>query len=116
MNKHEKAATTEGTNSHTARTKYEGMPLVSKQQAGYHQRPSTRSLREQDERDELLVRRMIAEGHKADLLASVYGAEPKSVDGKLLAESWKARHQRDSIRHTSGGDFCHLHANRMIIK
>lgn len=84
--------------------------------ATYVNRPSTRSRREQAERDNLLARRMEAEGNESDLLYMVYGCEPKSEDGKLLAEAWKAYDQRNTIRHTSQGDFSHLHANPLICK
>lgn len=90
--------------------------LVRKEQGGYHHRRSTRSLREQTERDELLARRMVAEGNQVELLAILHGFEPECEDGKLLVEAWKAYDQRNTIRHTARGDFSHLHANPVIIK
>lgn len=99
--------------AHTARVFVE---LIRKERAGYVNRPSTRSRREQIERDHLLARRMVAEGNRADLMYMLYGMEPESEDGKLLAEAWKAYDQRNTIRHTSQGDFSHLHANPLICK
>lgn len=78
----------------------------------YKWRPSTLSRREQIKRNMLLVRRMRAEGNEADLRC----LEPESEDGKLLASAEKASDQRNTIRHTSRGDFCQLHTNPLIIK
>lgn len=103
----------EDLNSHTAQL---FVKMARKQQAGYVNRKSSHSLREQYERDSLLARRMIAEGHKSELLTIPYGFEPSSDDGKLLVSARKARYQRDTIRHTSRGDFSQLHTNPLIIK
>ena len=92
-----------------------GMTVI-KPGVGYQHRPSTRSLREQAERDNLLMKRMVAEGNELDLLTIPYGGEPVSNDGKLLVAARMAYHQRRTICHTSRGDFSHLHANRVIIK
>lgn len=78
----------------------------------YKWRPSTHSRREQIKRNMLLVRRMIAEGNEADLRR----LEPESEDGKLLDATEKASDQRNTIRHTSRGDFCHLHTGSHEVK
>lgn len=88
-----------------------GLTVVNPSVA-YSNRPSTHSRREQHERNNLLVRRMVAEGNAADLRC----LDPKSEDGKLLAEAWKAYDQRNTIRHTSHGDFCHLHTGSHEVK
>lgn len=100
-------------NAHTAEV---FIKILRKQQAGYVNRKSSHSLREQYERDSLLARRMIAEGHKSELLTIPYGGEPSSDDGKLLVSTRKARYQRDTICHTSRGDFCHLHTGTHEVK
>lgn len=98
--------------SHTARVFMELIRKVPRKQDAYQWRPSSHSLREQHDRNNLLVRRMVAEGNAADLRC----LEPESEDGKLLNEAWKAYDQRKSIRHTSLGDFCHLHTGSHEVK
>lgn len=102
--------------AHTAQVFLELFREASRQQSGYQFRPSTHSLREQAERDSVLARRMVAEGNELELMAILHGYEPESSDGKLLTEAWKAYDQRNTIRHTSRGDFCHLHVNPLICK
>lgn len=102
--------------AHTARVFMELIRKVPRKQDAYQWRKSTHSLREQSERDSLLARRMVAEGNQVEMLAIVHGFEPECEDGKLLAEAWKAYDQRNTIRHTSCGDFSHLHANPLICK
>ena len=77
---------------------------------------SSRTEREQQERDDVLRRRMVAEGHKTESMVIVYGGVPKTDDGKLVVSGWKARYQRSTIKHTTQGDFSHLHANPLICK
>lgn len=102
--------------AHTASVFMELIREASRQQSGYQFRPSTRSLREQAERDSVLARRMVAEGNQLELMAMWHGFEPECSDGKLLAEAWKAYDQRNTIRHTSRGDFCHLHTGSHEVK
>lgn len=72
----------------------------------------SRSDIEQAERDAHLQRRMKVEGHKSELICLSYGGSPETEDGKLLVSSWTAREQRDSLKHTTKGDFTHLHCGR----
>lgn len=77
----------------------------------------SRSGREQAERDMVLTKRMLAEGHKVDTMIYVYGStNMKSEDGKLLLAGRRADLQRASLTHTTKGDFSHLHANPLICK
>lgn len=77
----------------------------------------SRSRREQAERDMVLTKRMLAEGHKVDTMIYVYGStNMKSEDGKLLLAGRRADIQRASLTHTTHGDFSHLHANQLICK
>lgn len=82
----------------------------------YTNKSSSRSRMEQVQRDMFLQRRMIAEGHKSELMCLVYGGRPSTDDGKLLVSGWKAIDQRSTIKHTTHGDFSHLHANPLIFK
>lgn len=82
----------------------------------YTNKPSSRSRMEQAQRDMFLERRMMAEGHKAELMCLAYGGRPLTDDGKLLVSGWKAIDQRSNIKHTTHGDFSHLHANPLICK
>lgn len=82
----------------------------------YINKPSIRSRVEQIERDVVLHRRMRAEGHKSELTCLAYGGRPFTDDGKLLVSGWKAIDQRSTIKHTTHGDFSHLHANPLICK
>lgn len=77
---------------------------------------SSRTIREQQERDSVLQRRMRAEGHKAEAMVLAYGGTPMTEDGKLLVSGWRAIDQRSDIKHTTHGDFSHLHANPLICK
>lgn len=82
----------------------------------YKHKRSTHSEMEQAKRDTFLQRRMRAEGHKAELVGLVYGGRPRTDDAKLLVAGWRADFQRDDIKHTTQGDFSHLHANPLICK
>ena len=82
----------------------------------YTHKPSSRSHMEQAQRDMFLQRRMKAEGHKSELMCLAYGGRPITDDGKLLVSGWKAIDQRSTIKHTTHGDFNHLHANPLICK
>lgn len=82
----------------------------------YTHKSSSRSRMEQVQRDMFLQRRMIAEGHKSELMCLVYGGRPSTDDGKLLVSGWKAIDQRSTIKHTTHGDFSHIHANPLIYK
>lgn len=82
----------------------------------YTHKPSSRSRMEQAQRDMFLQRRMWAEGHKPELMCLMYGGRPITDDGKLLVSGWKAIAQRSTIKHTTHGDFSHLHANPLICK
>ena len=82
----------------------------------YTNKPSSRSRVEQAQRDMFLQRRMMVEGHKSELMGMVYGGQPITDDGKLLVSGWKAIDQRSTIKHTTHGDFSHLHANPLIFK
>lgn len=82
----------------------------------YTNKPSSYSRVEQAQRGMLLQRRMIAEGHKSELMCLAYGGRPITDDGKLLVSGWKAIDQRSAIKHTTHGDFSHLYANPLIFK
>ncbi|WWT42844.1 hypothetical protein HFBEMICV_CDS0006 [Escherichia phage 216Ecol046PP] len=82
----------------------------------YINKPSSHSRVEQIERDMFLHRRMRAEGHKYELMSLAFGGRPITDDGKLLVSGWKAIDQRSTIKHTTHGDFSHLHANPLICK
>ncbi|QQM14966.1 hypothetical protein [Cronobacter phage vB_CtuP_B1] len=82
----------------------------------YTYRYSSHTARQQQERDRVLQARLHAEGHKAELMCLAYGGRPITDDGKLLVSGWKAIDQRSDIKHTTQGDFSHLHANPLICK
>lgn len=82
----------------------------------YTNKHSSRSSMEQAQRDMFLQRRLRAEGHKSELICLAYGGRPITDDGKLLVSGWKAIDQRSIIKHTTHGDFSHLHANPLICK
>lgn len=82
----------------------------------YNHRHSSHTIREQQERDRVLQARLQAEGHKSELMCLAYGGRPVTDDGKLLFSGWKAIDQRSTIKHTTRGDFSHLHANPLICK
>lgn len=82
----------------------------------YTRRHSSHTTRQQQERDRVLQARLRAEGHKSELLRLAYGGRPSTDDGKLLVSGWKAIDQRSTIKHTTHGDFSHLHANPLICK
>ena len=67
-------------------------------------------------RQNVLHKRMMAEGHKAEAIVIAYGGKPQSDDGKLLVAGWRADWERDDIRYTTKGDFCHLAGKPLIIK
>lgn len=92
------------------------MNLLSQQATGYRHGTSSRSRMEQAQRDMFLQRRMMVEGHKSELMCLAYGGRPITDDGKLLVSGWKAIDQRSTIKHTTNGDFSHLHANPLICK
>ena len=82
----------------------------------YKHKTSSHTIRQQQERDRVLQARLRAEGHKAELMCLAYGGRPRTDDGKLLVSGWKAIDQRSTIKHTTHGDFSHLHANQLICK
>lgn len=82
----------------------------------YTHRPSSHTIRQQQERDRVLQARLRAEGHTAELMCLAYGGRPLTDDGKLLVSGWRAIDQRSDIKHTTRGDFSHLHANPLICK
>lgn len=82
----------------------------------YTHKTSSHTTREQNERDRVLRARLLAEGHKDELLCLAYGGRPSTDDGKLLVSGWMAWDQRSYIKHTARGDFSHLHANPLICK
>lgn len=90
--------------------------LLSALATGYRHGTSSHSTRQQQERDRVLQARLRAEGHKSELLRLAYGGLPITDDGKLLVSGWKAIEQRSTIKHTTHGDFSHLHANPLICK
>lgn len=84
--------------------------------SAYVHRRSSHTVRQQQERERVLAARLHAEGHKSELMWLVYGGRPITDDGKLLVSGWTARDQRSAIKHTTHGDFSHLHANPLIFK
>lgn len=90
--------------------------LISERATGYRHGTSSHTIRQQQERDRVLQARLRAEGHKTELMGLVYGRHPRTDDGKLLVSGWKAHAQRSGIKHTTKGDFSHLHANPLICK
>ena len=82
----------------------------------YKGKTSSRTIREQYERDRVLQRRMMAEGSKAELMCLLYGGLPNTEDGKLLVAGMKAHRQQLQQAHTSAGDFTHLAGNPLIFK
>lgn len=82
----------------------------------YVHRHSSHTARQQQERDRVLQARLRAEGHKSELMCLAYGGRPITDDGKLQVSGWKAIDQRSTIKHTTHGDFSHLHANPLICK
>lgn len=83
--------------------------------SAYTHRHSSHTTRQQQERDRVLQARLRAEGHKSELVLA-YGGRPITDDGKLLVSGWRAIDQRSDIKHTTRGDFSHLHANPLICK
>lgn len=92
------------------------MQMLSLLATGYRHGMSSHSERQQQERDRVLKARLRAEGHKSELMCLAYGGRPITDDGKLLVSGWKAIDQRSTIKHTTKGDFSHLHANPLICK
>lgn len=90
--------------------------LLSTLVTGYRHGTSSHSARKQQERDRVLQARLRAEGHKSELMCLAYGGRPITDDGKLLVSGWKAIDQRSTIKHTTHGDFSHLHATTLICK
>jgi hypothetical protein len=90
--------------------------LLSALATGYRHGTSSHSERQQQERDRVLQARLRAEGHKSELMCLAYGGRPITDDGKLLVSGWTAIDQRSTIKHTTHGDFSHLHANQLICK
>lgn len=85
--------------------------------SAYVNRYSSHTARQQQERDRVLQARLRAEGHKDELMGLYYGfAKASTEDAKLLVSGWRAMDQRSTIKHTSKGDFSHLHANPLICK
>ncbi len=82
----------------------------------YMHKTSSHTIRQQQERELVLQARLRAEGHKSELMYLEYGGRPITDDGKLLVSGWKAIDQRSTIKHTTKGDFSHLHANPLICK
>lgn len=92
------------------------MNMLSLLATGYRHGKSSHTIRQQQERDRVLQARLRAEGHKSELMCLAYGGRPLTDDGKLLVSGWRAIDQRSYIRHTTRGDFSHLHANPLICK
>lgn len=90
--------------------------LLSALATGYRHGTSSHTTRQQQERDRVLQARLRAEGHKSELMCLAYGGRPRTDDAKLLVSGWRAIEQRSTIRHTTRGDFSHLHANPLICK
>ncbi|ECQ4522508.1 hypothetical protein F0D05_14695 [Salmonella enterica] len=90
--------------------------LLSALATGYRHGTSSHTASQQQERDCVLQARLRAEGHEAELMCLAYGGRPITDDGKLLVSGWKAIGQRSTIKHTTNGDFSHLHANTLICK
>ena len=88
------------------------LQMLSLLATGYRHGTSSHSARQQQERDRVLQARLRAEGHKS----LAYGGRPITDDGKLLVSGWTAIDQRSTIKHTTHGDFSHLHANPLICK
>ncbi|QWT56350.1 hypothetical protein [Enterobacter phage EV136_1] len=83
----------------------------------YKHKTSSHTLRQQQERDRVLQARLRAEGHMDELMGLYYGfAKASTEDAKLLVSGWRAIDQRSDIKHTTRGDFSHLHANPLICK
>lgn len=82
----------------------------------YMHKTSSHTIRQHQERDRVLQARLLAEGHKSELMCLAYGGRPTTDDGKLLVSGWRAIDQRSDIKHTTRGDFSHLHANHLICK
>lgn len=82
----------------------------------YTHKTSRHTSRQQQERDRVLQARLRAEGNNAELMGLTYGGRPRTDDGKLLVSGWRAIDQRSTIKHTTKGDFSHLHANPLICK
>lgn len=82
----------------------------------YTHKTSSHTIRKQQERDRVLQARLRAEGHKAELMCLAYGGIPGTDDSKLLVSGWRAIDQRSGIKHTTKGDFSHLHDNPLICK
>lgn len=78
---------------------------------------TTRTERELNARDTLLMKRMHAEGNRTDFITALYGSNDlRSPDGRLLMSSLKAIKQLRSLKHTTKGDFCHLHSGRNEVR
>lgn len=92
------------------------MNMLSLLATGYRHGTSSHSARQQQERDRVLQARLLVEGHKSELMRLAYGGQPITEDGKLLVSGWKAIGQRSTIKHTTKGDFSHLHTNPLIFK
>ena len=92
------------------------MNMLSLLSTGYRHGTSSHTVRQQQERDSVLQARLLAEGHKSELTRLAYGGRPITDDGKLLVSGWRAIDQRSTIKHTTHGDFSHLHANQLICK
>lgn len=93
-----------------------GINLVHALDAGYRHGTSSHTIRQQQKRDRVLQARLRAEGHEAELMCLAYGGRPRTDDGKLLVSGWRAIDQRSDIKHTTRGDFSHLHSNPLICK
>ena len=94
----------------------EDMNMLSLLATGYRHGTSSHTARQQQERDSVLHARLLAEGHKSELLRLAYGGRPITDDGKLLVAGWRAIDQRSTIKHTTKGGFSHLHAIPLICK
>lgn len=90
--------------------------LLSALATGYRHGTSSHTERQQQERARVIRARLLAEGHKSELMRLAYAGRPTTDDGKLLVSGWKAIDQRSTIKHTTHGDFSHLHANPLIFK
>lgn len=84
--------------------------------SAYVHRHSSHTKHQQQERDRVLQARLRAEGYKSELVRLALMDDPITDDGKLLVSGWKAIDQRSTIKHTTNGDFSHLHANPLICK
>lgn len=92
------------------------MQMLSLLATGYRHGTSSHTIRQQLARDRVLRARLLAEGHKSELMRLAYAGRPITDDGKLLVSGWKAIDQRSTIKHTTHGDFSHLPANPLICK